>query len=168
MISPDLGYLTAVQPPLTSDTWTDGGISAGELTLDPYLDQYGLHWEEKGVIGLDVPDRPAFLTLGQFCPITAKSYRLIFDATFDPLPSDTWQHLSIAFGHADDRYYEHRSANSDGYHALVRADGRMAIYAHVHGDRQRRGPHCQPAEHALQTGALDAPYPRRHSDVRSA
>ncbi len=134
MISPDLGYLTAVQSPLTSDTWTDGGISAGELTLDPYLDQYGLHWEEKGVIGLDVPDRPAFLTLGQFCPITAKSYRLIFDATFDPLPSDTWQHLSIAFGHADDRYYEHRSANSDGYHALVRADGRMAIYAHVHGD----------------------------------
>jgi hypothetical protein len=80
------------------------------LTLDPFSDKYSLNWEEQGVIGLDVPNRPAFVTLGQFCPVVAKSYRLVFDAAFDPMPTDTWQHLSIAFGHADDRYYEHRSA----------------------------------------------------------
>ncbi len=68
------------------------------------------------------------------CPLSAESYRLVFDASFDPLPTDTWQHLSIAFGHADDRYYEHRLAQSDGYHAQLRADGRMAIYAHVQGE----------------------------------
>jgi glycerophosphoryl diester phosphodiesterase len=134
MVSPDVGYVSRSEPTLAADTWTDGAISAGELTLDPYSDKYGLQWEEEGVIGLDVPDRAAFVTLGQFCPIPGKSYRLGFDATFDPLPTDTWQHLSVAFGHADDRYYEHRLAQSDGYHAQLRADGRMAIYAHVQGE----------------------------------
>jgi hypothetical protein len=134
MVSPDISYLTTAQPARTSDSWADGAISAGELTRDPYSDSYGLHWEDQGVIGLDAPNRAAFVTLGQLCPIAEKSYRLMFDASFDPLPTDTWQNLSVAFGHADDRYYEHRLAQSDGYHAMVRADGRMAIYAHVQGE----------------------------------
>jgi glycerophosphoryl diester phosphodiesterase len=134
MISPDLGYLSRSEPTLTTDTWSAGAISAGELTRDPYSDGYGLHWEEEGVIGLDVRDRPAFVALGQFCPLSTQSYRLAFDASFDPLPSDTWQHLSVALGHVDDRYYEHRLAQSDGYHATLRADGRMAIFAHVQGE----------------------------------
>jgi len=134
MVSPDVGYLSGSEPKLAADAWAKGAISAGERTLDPFSDKYGLHWEERGAIGLDVPGRAAFVTLGQFCPISANSYRLEFDAAFDPLPIDTWQHLSVAFGHADDRYYEHRAANSNGYHALVRADGQMAIYAHLQGD----------------------------------
>jgi hypothetical protein len=134
MVSPDVAYLSGSEPKLAADAWAKGAISAGELTLDPFGDKYGLHWEEGGVIGLDVPGRAAFVTLGQFCPISAKSYRLEFDAAFDPLPIDTWQHLSVAFGHADDRYYEHRAANSNGYHAQLRADGQMAIYAHLQGD----------------------------------
>ena len=138
MISPDLGYLSRSEPTLTTDTWSAGAISAGELTRDPYSDGYGLHWEEQGVIGLDVRDRPAFVALGQFCPLSTESYRLAFDASFDPLPTDTWQHLSVAFGHADDRYYEHRLAQSDGYHATLRADGRMAIFAHVQGEPNGR------------------------------
>ena len=58
IVSPDLGYLTGAKPPLTADVWADGAISAGELTLDPFSDKYGLHWEEQGVIGLDVPEPP--------------------------------------------------------------------------------------------------------------
>ena len=65
MVSPDLGYLTAVEPVLAADTWAKGALSPGELTRDPYADGYGLHWEEEGVIGLDVPKRPAFVCLGQ-------------------------------------------------------------------------------------------------------
>jgi glycerophosphoryl diester phosphodiesterase len=134
MVSPDISYLSTTQPMGAADNWAQGAISAGELTLDPYRDKYGLHWEERGAIGLDVPGRSAFVTLGQFCPLPANSYRLEFDAAFDPLPTDTWQHLSVAFAHADDRYYEHRAATSNGYHALLRADGQMAIYAHTDGD----------------------------------
>ena len=134
MVSPDVSYLARSTPALAADTWPEGAISAGELTRDPYVDGYGLHWEEQGAIGLDVRDRPAYVALGQFCPLSTESYRLAFDASFDPLPTDTWQHLSVAFGHADDRYYEHRLAQSDGYHAQLRADGRMAIYAHVQGE----------------------------------
>ena len=145
IVTPDLGYLTAAQPPLTADVWADGAISPGELTLEPYSEKYGLHWPEEGAIGLDVPDRPAFVSLGQFCPITARSYRIVFDAAFDPMPTDPWYHLSVAFGHADDRYYAHRSATCDGYHAQLRADGRMALYAHL-----QRSPNGQPLTATLK------------------
>lgn len=138
IVSPNLGYLTGVVAPLRADTWEDGAISPGELTRDPFSDRYGLHWDQLGAIGVDATDRPSFVTLGQFCPITAPSYRLDLDAAFDPMPDDTWQHLSIAFGHADDRYYEHRAAETDGYHAQLRADGQMALYAHVEGEPNGR------------------------------
>jgi glycerophosphoryl diester phosphodiesterase len=52
---------------------------------------------------------------------------------FDPLPTDRWSHFSIAFAHADDSYYEHRSAQANGYHVILRANGQMAIYAHDPG-----------------------------------
>lgn len=134
IITPDLGYLSGSVAVRKVDNWASGGISAGEKTRDPYSDAYALQWEEEGVIGLDFPGRPAFVTLGQFSPIEAESYRLVFDAAFDPVPADNFQHLSVAFGHADDRYYEHRLGDADGFHALLRADGSMAIYAHVEGD----------------------------------
>ncbi len=138
MVSPNLGYLTGAVAPLRADTWKEGAISPGELTRDPFSDRFGLHWEQQGAIGVDVADRPSFVTLGQFCPITAPSYRVDLEAAFDPMPTDTWQHLSIAFGHADDRYYEHRAAKTDGYHAQLRADGEMALYAHVEGEPNGR------------------------------
>lgn len=137
-VTPDAGYLSGVEPRRQIDNWASGGISPGELTRDPYSDTFALQWEEEGVIGLDAGKRPSFLSLGQFCPIQAESYRIAFDATFDPLPSDTWQHMSIAFGHRDDRYYEHRLGDADGYHAVLRAGGNMAIFAHVEGDPNGR------------------------------
>lgn len=77
------------------------------------------------------------------------SYRISLDISFNPLPSDGWQHFSIAFGHTDDRYYEHRLGQSDGYHALMRADGQMAVYAHTAGDQDGEA-----LTENVQTGAL--------------
>ncbi len=138
IVSPDVGYLNGAERPLTVDRWTSGAISPGELTRDPFSDTYALHWDTEGVIGMDVKDQLAFVSMGQFCPIEAPSYRIDFDAAFDPLPIDTWQHLSIAFGHEDDRYYAHRSGAADGYHAQLRADGSMELFAHVEGDPNGR------------------------------
>jgi glycerophosphoryl diester phosphodiesterase len=134
MITPDLGYLSGSVPPAKIDSWARGRISAGELTKDPYNPAYALQWDEKGAVGLDVPGQPSFLTLGQFCPIEAGSYRIEFDVAFDPLPGDRTAHVSIAFGHRDDRYYEHRAGQGNGYHAVLRGDGRIAIYAHTDGN----------------------------------
>jgi hypothetical protein len=131
-VSPTIGYLTSAVPALNQDAWDSGGLSSGELTRFPYSDRYGLSWAGDGVIGLDLD---AFLSLGQLCPIRAETYRISFDATFDPLPEDPSQLLSIAFGHTDDRYYEHRLGESDGYHAILRADGRLSLYAHIEGDQ---------------------------------
>lgn len=133
MVTPDVSYLNGTAAPVQRDSWASG-ISAGELTRNPYSDSYGLGWEDGGVVTLGAVGHQAFLMPGQFCPIPATSYRLTVDVSFDPLPHDTWQHLSIAFGHRDDRYYEHRLGTSDGYHALLRANGNMAIYAHAEGE----------------------------------
>jgi glycerophosphoryl diester phosphodiesterase len=133
MITPDLGYLSGSVPQAKNDSWASGRISPGELTRDPYSVDYALKWDEKGALGLDFPGRPSFVTLGQFCPIKAGSYRIELDVAFDPLPSDRSEHMSIAFGHRDDRYYEHRLGQGDGYHAVLRRNGRMALYAHTDG-----------------------------------
>lgn len=133
-VTPDLGYLNGTEPRRTVDAWASGAISAGELVRDPYSNAWALRWDEVGTIGLGFDGRPSFATFGQFCPIESDSYRLSFDAMFDPLPTDPWEHLSVAFGHADDRYYEHRLGKSDGYHVKLRADGSMEIDAHRKGD----------------------------------
>ncbi len=131
-VTPTIGYLTSSLPALDQDAWDSGGLSSGELTRYPYSDRYALSWPGDGVIGLDID---AFLSLGQLCPITAETYRISFDVTFDPLPVDPSQLLSIAFCHTDDRYYEHRLGNSNGYHAILRADGGLGLFAHIEGDQ---------------------------------
>jgi hypothetical protein len=138
MVTPGIGYLQRTAAQLTSDSWGNGAISAGELTKDPLSDRYALDWTAPYVLGLDAQDVRAFVLLGQFCPIVSPSYRITVDLSFDPLPKDTWQNVSIAFGHTDDRYYEHRLGSSDGYHALLRADGSMAIGVHLAGDENGR------------------------------
>ncbi|MFT4216803.1 MAG: glycerophosphodiester phosphodiesterase [Micropruina sp.] len=132
------GYTGRTVPVAKTDDWASGQLAPGALTRNPESDAFSLQWPEVGVIEIPTRGQQAFLTLGQFAPITATSYRIAFDASFDPIPSDTWQHVSIAFGHADDRYYEHRLGDSDGYHAMLRADGTMGLAAHVEGDKNGR------------------------------
>ena len=134
LVAPCIGYLAGVIPPARSDDFASGELTPGMLTRNPYSNAFALTWLDDAALAIPTPGRQAFVTLGQFCPITATSYRVTFDVSFDPLPGDTWQHVSIAFGHADDRYYAHRLGNGDGYHALLRADGTMGLYAHVEGE----------------------------------
>lgn len=137
MVTPSIGYLAGTVPVLTTDDWSSGGLPPGQLTRDPYSDAYSVEWgKEPGEVVLGFGTSQSFMLLGQFCPITAPSYRIDFDACFDPMPDDSWQHVSIAFGHADDRYYEHRLGDSDGYHALLRASGIMGLHAHTAGDAE--------------------------------
>ena len=131
-ITPTIGYLTGALPTLDRDAWDTGGLSAGELTRFPYSDRYGLSWPGDGEVGLD---RESFVSLGQFCPITADTYRISVDIALDPLPEDPSQVVSLAFGHTDDRYYEHRLGDSDGYHVILRPEGSLGLYAHVEGDQ---------------------------------
>lgn len=134
MVAACLTYSAQATTPLQADDWASGQLAAGQLTRNPYSEAFKVEWLQDGVIAIPTPGRQAFIALGQFAPITAASYRIAFDVAFDPLPSDTWQHVSIAFGHADDRYYEHRLGDADGYHALLRADGTMGLFAHVEGE----------------------------------
>ena len=135
-VTPDLGYLTGSEPKRQADLWSAGAIAAGELTRDPYSNAYALTFAPaEASLGLDFDGRPSFVTFGNIGPITATSYRLAFDAMFEQLPEDNYQHLSVAFGHVDDRYYEHRIGDADGLHTILRADGEMAIFSHDAGSR---------------------------------
>lgn len=149
IVAADLPYLSKSLETVAHDQWAAGAIAAGELTKDPYDDVYGLEWPGDGEITIDFAKRPSFAMFGQFCPIPfgARRYTISVEAKFDKLPTDRTSHLSIAFGHDDDRQYVHQGAATNGYHALLRATGEMAIYSHVRGkargtqlSHQFRGP----------------------------
>lgn len=131
IITASIGYVSGAISPSRTDNWASGQLSPGELTRYPYAGAFGLAWTEPGVLTIPTPGRPTFVTFGQFAPITASSYRIAFDACFDPVPSDRWQHVSLAFGRADDLYYQHRLGAGDGYHALLRGEGHLGLYSHA-------------------------------------
>lgn len=152
-VTPNLGYLSGSVPVARRDAWAQGAIEAGELTPNPYADHDQLAWHGEA-LRLDYPGRPSFVTLGQFCPIpqATSGYRVEVDVRFTALPSRLDSHVSIAFGHVDDTRYRHREGLTDGYHAIVRANGTMELYAHRVGvrDGQRL---CAPVNTpALQAG----------------
>lgn len=134
MLVAAMGYANGRVGQAKTDDWASGKLTPGQLTRNPYVNAFAVQWPDAGVITIPTPGRQAFICLGQFAPVGAPSYRIAFDVAFDPMPSDSWQHVSIAFGHSDDRYYEHRLGDAEGYHALLRADGSMGLYAHVEGD----------------------------------
>lgn len=134
MITASLGYVSGSVPQMRTDDWISGQLSPGELTRNPYVAAFGPDWQEPAVLTIPTPGNPAFMTFGQFAPINATSYRIAFDACFDPLPADAWHHVSLAFGRSDDLYYEHRLGSGDGYHALLRGTGHLALYSHTTGN----------------------------------
>lgn len=134
LITASIGYLSGKIETARSDDFPSGELTPGLITRNPYSNAFSLSWLDQGALTIPTPGRQAFATFGQFCPVQASSYRVSFDVSFDPLPTDTWQHVSISFAHSDDRYYEHRLGDADGYHALLRADGTMGLYAHVEGE----------------------------------
>jgi hypothetical protein len=76
-----------------------------------------------------------FLTLGQLAPLADAQgrYRVSFEARWNRLPTDRAAGFTLAFGHDDDAYYEHRLGAADGYHAICRADGVLSIFSHSVG-----------------------------------
>lgn len=135
VISSSVGYSRHVTAPVHSDAWASGAIASGEITRDPANDAYQLGWPGGGVLSLAAKDRQHFVTLGQFAPVqhAAGSYQIAFDARWDSLPADPGAGVSLALGHADDRYYEQGLGSSTGYHADLRADGSLNLYRHLAG-----------------------------------
>lgn len=131
LITPDLRYLTDPAP-LTQDTWATRAISYGELTRNPYSDTLALTWPQEGVLGVDFPGRQSFVLLGQLSPLP-ETFTLEVDLCFDPLPKEPTASASIAFGRADDSYYEHRLGQGAGHHVIVRANGDMGVFEHRDG-----------------------------------
>lgn len=136
-VTPNLGYVAKTVPTLREDRWSAGAIEPGELTPSPYADYYPLRWGGDALT-LDYPGRPSFVCLGQFCPIdrAESGYRVELEATFERLPTDRTTHCSLAFGHEDDRLYRHREGRTTGYHAVLRTDGVMELFAHRYGGRE--------------------------------
>jgi hypothetical protein len=71
--------------------------------------------------------------LGNLGPITVPTYQVEFEAAYDELTSGQDGNLTLAFGHHDDSYYEHRLGVQNGYHAILQADGELGLYLHHAG-----------------------------------
>jgi glycerophosphoryl diester phosphodiesterase len=128
-------YVTSSAPSATADSWKYRAIAPGEMSRDPASATWAPTWQDPDQLALAAPGGQHFLTLGQLSPIGAAqgSYSIAFDAAFQTVPSDSSANITLAFGHTDDRYYEHQLGASTGYHAIQRADGRLELFAHVAG-----------------------------------
>ncbi len=138
IITSSYGYTSRAVEPVEATEWEKGALAPGEMTRYPESDRYALEWPEPGVIRLAVQGDQAFLTLGQLAPLRrpAGPYRVSFDIRVDAMPSATDSNFTLAFGHADDRYYAHRQGTQNGYHAILRMDGQLELYAHRAGDER--------------------------------
>ncbi len=133
-ITPDLGYLAAEGAARTEDDWASGKLDAGQLTYDPYDMRLAPGWSADGILTLDFPGRTSFVTLGQFCPVpNPQGYTVEIEAQYVSSPSDPAQAISLAFASSTDAYYEHRDGAGDGYHALLRSNGELGVWAQVPG-----------------------------------
>lgn len=129
-VTSNIGYLLGKTEQADRDQWASGALVAGELTRDPYDDRFATSWGRGGTIGLGAVGTQHFLTLGNLGPITSPVYSVEFQASYAVLPADPLANLTLAFAHTDDSYYEHRIGTSNGYHAILQANGELGLYAH--------------------------------------
>jgi glycerophosphoryl diester phosphodiesterase len=132
-VTSNIGYVGGRTVTATTDQWASGAAVPGELTRDPYDDLFAPVWGPRGTIKLAARKVQHFLTLGNLCPITSPAYQVEFEAAYDELASDPAGNLTLAFGHQDDSYYEHRLGLQNGYHAILQADGELGLYTHHAG-----------------------------------
>ncbi|WP_157970508.1 glycerophosphodiester phosphodiesterase [Nakamurella deserti] len=130
------GYLAGVVPPVVRDSWSRQRVAPGELALAVTTPPT---WTADGELVLDLPGRAHFVMPGQFSSVASTDGRwsLDVDLRWREAPGADDDLLSVAFGHEDDRYYEHRGGIGTGYHATLRADGRLGLY--LHRDRRVAG-----------------------------
>lgn len=129
-------YVSGNAPTATSDDWAGKRVAPGEMSRQPDRASTAPEWTGRDELTLAAHGTQQFVTLGEFSPIAAahRSYRITFLASWPVLPADRESNLTLAFGHADDAYYEHRLGKSNGYHALIRPDGRLQLYRHAAGE----------------------------------
>lgn len=136
VITSSVGYSRQRIAPARSDDWASGAITAGQLSRDPSAPVFAPTWRTDGALTLAGHSiGQHFLCLGQLGKIGSDRarYTIQFDARWDQLPTDREANLSLAFGHADDSYYQHRLGLTAGYHAIQRATGSLELYRHVAG-----------------------------------
>lgn len=136
VITSSVGYSRQRIAPARSDDWASGAITAGQLSRDPSSPVFAPTWRADGALTLAGHGiGQHFLCLGQLGPmgVARGRYTVQFDARWDQLPADRQANLSLAFGHADDSYYQHRLGLTTGYHAVQRATGSLELYRHVAG-----------------------------------
>ncbi len=134
-VTSNIGYLLSKTEQAATDQWAGGRLVSGELTRDPYDDRFAVSWARGGAIVLPARRTQHFLTLGNFGSITSQVYSVEFEASFSILPTDPLANITLAFGHVDDAYYEHRIGTSNGYHAILQANGELGLYAHRTGQQ---------------------------------
>ena len=132
------GYLNRKTAVATADTWRYKAIAAGEMTKHPDDPSLAPSWTGPDELTLDRAGSQQFITLGQLSPVAnaAQTYRIDFAARWTTRPASPDSSITLAFGHGDDRYYENRVGLGDGYHALLRADGRLELFSHQAGTQQ--------------------------------
>jgi glycerophosphoryl diester phosphodiesterase len=130
-----IGYVARTAPPVRGSALGEGLLHPGEMTRDPGSDAWALGWPDGRTVALRRQDGQAFLTLGQLAPLPQPTgpYQLDLEMRVDRSPSDPGSNFTVAFAHPDDRYYEHRQGTQDGYHALLRMDGRLELWTHQAG-----------------------------------
>lgn len=136
VVSSSYAYTTTDLATSTRDTWADKRISSGEMSRQPDRPSIAPHWSGTADLELAVPGTQQFLALGQLGPLraAAQSYRVSFSTQWPVLPPDRTSNITLAFGAPDDAYYEHRLGQGNGYHAMIRPDGRLELYRHDAGN----------------------------------
>lgn len=132
LVTANFGYVSRTAAVQTQDSWKTRKFAIGEL---PALPQGPTpSWVGTEEWHFDKP-KQQFVTLGNLSPVRAASgtYRVDFDVKWVTLPGDRTGHVDLVFGESDDRAYQHQLGLSDGYHVVLRPDGRVQLYAHLAG-----------------------------------
>lgn len=135
IVTSSLLYVSGRSVAASTDNWSSKAIAPGQLTRHPDRSEEGPAWTGRDELTLERKGAQQFITLGQFAPVSDPEgrYRVSFEARWNKLPSDASQNFTLAVGHVDDAYYEHRLGLSSGYHAIYLADGGLAIFSHAAG-----------------------------------
>ncbi len=148
------GYVAEVTDPVSRDHWSEQRVAPGEISISPATDTFAPDYTSDGRLVLAAQGGQQFLLMGQFCPIpaAAESYTIQVDVRWAVQPGWDGDGVSLAFGHDDDQYYQHRLGVGTGYHLLLRYNGELALYAHDDGGATgtllgaESGPPMQPGQ----------------------
>lgn len=133
LVTSSYRYVTTDAPSTRFDTWDSKAVASGEMSRTPDEKTYAPQWTGTNELTLAKRGSQHFITLGQFAPLpsAAGSYQIDLQVRWNLLPADRTSNVTLAFGHADDRYYEEGLGASDGYHAVLTAAGSLELSAHL-------------------------------------